>query len=244
MNTLTLKAKKREILGKKVKQLRKEELLPAVLYGKDIKPQTVAIDKKEFNKIFKTVGENTLIDLTIDEKETKKVLIADPQIDPVTDEIIHTDFHQVKLTEKINAEVPLEFINEEEAPAIKELEGTLVKEKDEIEVECLPRDIPHSIEVDVISLKTFDDMIHISDLKIPENVKVLDEPDEVVALVMPPRSEEELKELEEEVVEDIEKVEEVEKKEGEEEEEIGEGAPAIPTLEEEPKKEEPKKEGE
>lgn len=227
MENLKLIAKKREISGKKVKVLRKEGLLPAVLYGKETKPMSLVLGKKEFQKIYKTAGENALIDIEIDGKETRKVLISDPQIDPVTSEPVHTDFHQVKLTEKVTANVPLEFIKEEEAPAIKELEGTLIKDKDEIEVECFPQDIPHSIEVDVTVLKTFDDMIHISDLKIPENVKVLNEQEEVVATVMPPRSEEELKELEEEVVEDVEKVGEVEEKEeGEEGEEASvEGEP-------------------
>jgi len=223
METLNLKAKKREILGKKVNSLRRNGLIPAVVYGKEASSESLAVDRKEFQKIFKQVGENTLIDLSIDDNETKKVLISDPQVDPVTDEFIHVDFHQVKLTEKVQSEVPLEFINEEEAQAIKELEGTLVKDKDEIEVECLPTDIPHSIEVDVSLFKTFDDIIHVSDLKVPSNVKILDDPEEVVATVMPPRSEEELKELEEEVVEDVGKVEEVEKEEGEEVSEGEEG---------------------
>ena len=223
METLILKAKKREASGKKVNSLRKEGFIPAVIYGKEAKSASLIVGKKDFQKVFKQVGENTLIDLDIDGGETRKVLISDPQIDPVTDEPIHVDFHQVKLTEKVQAEVPLEFVKEEEALAIKELEGTLIKEKDEIEVECLPIDIPHSIEVDVSFLKTFDDIIHISDLNIPSNVKVLDDPEEVVATVMPPRSEEELKELEEEVVEDVEKVEGVEEAEKEEGEETPEG---------------------
>lgn len=233
METLNLKAKTREILGKKVKNLRKEGLLPAVLYGKETKPLSVAVEKKEFQKVFKSAGENALVDLIIEGKsakggpasggETKKVLISDPQLDPITLEPIHADFHQVKLTEKVNAEVPLDFIKEEESPAIRELEGTLVKEKDSIEVESLPQDIPHSIEVDTSQLKTFDDIIHVSDLKIPANVEVLDNPDEVIALIMPPRSEEELKELEEEVVEDVLKVEEIEKEKGEGEEVLEEG---------------------
>lgn len=238
MEALVLKAKKREVSGKKVKSLRREGFIPGVLYGKEAKNESLAVERKEFQKVFKQVGENTLIDLNIDDNETRKVLISDPQIDPVTDEPIHVDFHQVKLTEKVQAEVPLEFVKEEESLAIKELEGTLIKEKDEIEVECLPTDIPHSITVDVSFLKTFDDKIHISSLNIPPNVKVLDEPEEVVATVMPPRSEEELKELEEEVIEDVEKVEGVEEEEGEEKEEGEEGEKES----ESEQKEEPKEE--
>ncbi len=224
METLTLQAKNREISGKKVNALRRQGFVPAVVYGKDVSSESVAVDKKQFKKVFKEVGENTLINLKIDDKEAKKVLISDHQIDPLTGEPIHIDFHQVKLTEKVKAEVPLKFVGEELSPAIRELEGVLGKEKDNIEVESLPVDIPHEIEVDVSVIKTFDDTIYVSDLKVPANVKVLDEPQEVVAKVFPPRSEEELKELEEEVVEDVEKVEEVEKKEeeGEETEEAAE----------------------
>lgn len=235
METLVLNAKKREVVGKKVNKMRREGIIPAVLYGKEIKPASLSVDKKEFQKVYKEAGENALIDLKIDNEDLKKVLIADPQIDPVTSIPIHVDFHQVKLTEKVQADVPLSFMNEENSPAIKELEGTLIKDKDTIEVECFPQDIPHSIEVDVSRLKTFEDMIRVSDLSVPSNVKVLDEADEVVVTVMPPRSEEELQGLEEEVVEDVEKVEVEEKESGDEEgEEKGEAS-----AKEEPSQEKP-----
>jgi len=215
MENFTLNAQERNISGKQVSQLRQKGLIPAIVYGKDEKNESITVDKKEFQKIYKSVGENTLIDLKIENK-IKKTLISDMQIDPITMEPIHIDFHQVKLTEKVHAEVPLEFIKEEEAPAIRELEGTLVKSKDEVEVESLPSDIPHSIEVDISSLKTFDDIIHISDLVVPQNIKIIDDPEDVVVLVEVPRSEEELKELEQKVVEDVEKVHAVEEKKEEE----------------------------
>lgn len=120
------------------------------------------------------------------------------------------------MTEKIVTEIPLKFIGE--APAVVDLDGTLLVNRDNIEVECLPTDLVHEIEVDISSLKTFDDLIKVADLKIPKGLEVLNDPNEVVASVTPPRSEEELAELEAPVEEKVEEVEEVEKERKEEEE--------------------------
>lgn len=223
---IKLIAKIRKTLGKKSKKLRREGFLPAVIYGHGVKSLPLQLNTREFLHTFKKAGSNTIITLTIEDasdKKERKVLIHEPQVNPVTDEPIHVDLYEVKMTEKIETQVPLEFENEEIAPAIKELEGTLVKNVDELEISCLPGDIPHDIKVDCSVLKTFEDAIHVKDLPIPENVEVLTELEEVVATVTPPRSEEELAELEEEVVEDVEGVEGAEKptEEGEEAAEEG-----------------------
>ncbi|NIM47619.1 MAG: 50S ribosomal protein L25 [Candidatus Aenigmarchaeota archaeon] len=201
METITLKAKKREVVGKKVKKLRKEGFLPAVLYGRDTKNENLSILKAEFEKIFKKAGLNKIVSLVIEGEGKKNVLIHEPQVDPVTNNPLHVDLYQVKMTEKITTNVPLVFIGE--SKAVREMDGTLVKNRDEIEVECLPTDLPSGIEVDITSLIDFESTIHIKDLKIPAGVTVLDDPEETVALVEPPRSEEELAELEEPVVEEI-----------------------------------------
>jgi len=206
METLNLKANNREITGKKVKGLRRTGFVPAIIYGKKVKSQTLMVDKKEFDKVYKEAGENALVELET-ESGKEKVLIVDIQRDPVTYEYLHVDFHKVKLDEKVKTEVPLEFENEEITPVVKELEGILVKEKTEIEVECLPTDIPHNIKVDVMVLKTFEDRVLVSDLKVPANVEILNEADEIVVLAKPPRSEEELEALDQEIVEDVAKVE-------------------------------------
>lgn len=192
MEQISLKAKKREFTKKKVKILRQQGILPAVLYGHEVKPVNLSLDAKEFNKIFDSVGRSSLINLEIENEKPIKVLVHDLQLHPVTDETMHADFYQVKMTEKITTEIPLEFIGE--APAVKELEGNLITSKDEIEVECLPDALIPKIDVDISVLKTFDDLIHVKDLKVPSNIEVLDDPEEVVALVTPPRSEEELEE--------------------------------------------------
>jgi len=220
MEKLVLKAKKREKIGGDFSKLRRSGFLPAVTYGRGIGSESIFLELKEFDRVFKEAGENTLIDLLVDNKEVKKVLIKEPQIEPVTGQIIHVDLYQVKMTEKIKAEVPLNFIGESEA--VRNMDGVLITNKDEIEIECLPGDLPHAIDVDISSLKTFDDMICIKDLLVPKGVTILGDPQDVVALVNPPRSEEELAALEEKPVENIEAVGVVEKKaakEAEEEEE-------------------------
>ena len=220
METLLLKAKTRQEKGKANKKLRREQIIPAVVYGHDFKPVALRVKYLDFEKIFKKAGESSLLDLAIEEKKPLKVIIQEVQTDAKTGRIIHADFHQVKMTEKITTEIVLKFVNE--SPAVKELSGVLVKNLDKIKITCLPVDLVREIEVDLSGLKTFEDIIYVKNLKIPDKIEVLDKPDEVVAKVIPPRSEEELKELEEKPEEKVEEVEKVEKEKKEGEEEKGE----------------------
>jgi len=216
--TLSLNVKKREVTGKGVKNLRKQNLIPAVIYGKDVPSQNLAVEYLPFNKLYKEAGESTLIDLKIDETAPVKVLIQEVQADPLTGKLAHVDFRQIKMTEKLKVDALLKFINE--SPAVKELGGTFVHSMEKIEIECLPQDLVHEIEVDLSVLKTFEDRIHIKDLKVPSGVKILSDMNATIAAVEAPLTEEELKaELETPVVEKVEEVGvvEKEKKEGEEE---------------------------
>ena len=188
---LTLKAKTRTILGKKVKSLREEGILPAILYGPVIKkPILLEIDSKDFDKIFKEAGESSLISLEIEggEKSSKQkenlVLIHDTEDDPMTGKPTHVDFYQPRLDKEVEAKVPIVF--EGEAPAVKELEGTLVRNISEVEVKALPQKLPKEIKVDVTGLKTFEDRILIKDLELPEGVRILKDPEEIVVLITPP----------------------------------------------------------
>lgn len=211
--TLELNAKVREdIKSNKLKALRKKGFVPAIVYGPGHKPLPIQVEYQEFKKVFDDAGESTIIKLKAG-NDSKNVLIHEVARDPVTDKFIHIDFYQVRMDKAISAEVSLIF--EGEAPAVKNLEGVLIKNITEVEVEALPKDLPHEIKVDISCLETFDEHIKIKDLKLPEGVKVLAEPEEVIALVTPPRTKEELEELEEKPEE---KVEEVEGVEGEEEE--------------------------
>ena len=211
---LSLSANIRKTLGKKVKSLRKKDILPGVLYGPKIKPLPLEIDLKEFEKIYKETGESTLISLEVaDLKRKYLVLIHDSEKDPVTDRIIHIDFYQPSLEEEVTVAVPIIF--EGVSLAVKELGGTLVRNIHELEVKALPQNLPHEIKVDISKLKTFEDDILVKDLVVPKEVKILKDPEESVALVTPPEKVEE--ELVEPIEEKVEEVQEEKKEEGEEE---------------------------
>lgn len=248
MEDLILKSKKRDLTGKKVNQLRAQGELPVVLYGKEIKPLNLTINQKEFEKISKTAGTSTLVNLAIENEKPVKVLIQDLQFDPVKDNIIHADLYQVKMTEKIRTEIPLKFVGE--SAAVKESDGNLITNRDVLEVECLPDDLVSEIEVDISKLKTFEDFIHIKDIKVPEKINVLNDLEEVVALVEPPKTEEELekelapeaKEEEKAAIEGIEAEAEAEKAKEEGKETTEEGAAPEATPEQKPVEEPAKKE--
>ncbi len=211
MQSVILKAEKREQTGKQNKALRDKKWIPSVLYGHETKNISLKIELHDFNKTLKEAGQTTLIDLKIEgEKEPVKVLIHDIQYHPTTDRVIHVDLYKVNMKEKIKTEVPIKTIGD--APAVKDLEGSLLLNLSEIEIECLPGDLIQEIEIDITSLKTFEDKVLVSDLKVSDNIEILNDKEEVVALVNPPRSEEELAELDEAVEEDVDSVEVTEEK--------------------------------
>ncbi len=222
METITLEAKKRTITGKAVSQLREKGLIPAVMYGKGGDSISLEIPEQSFLKAFRVAGESTLIDLVID-GAANKVLIQEVAHDPLSDRIIHADFHKVSLTEKMHAKIPLVFVGE--AKAIKGLGGMLVKNVDELEVECLPTDLVHEIPVDISKLDNLGDIIHLKEVVIPPGIAVLHlHGEDPIVSVAAPRSEEELKALEEKPVESVESVEVIKKEKAEGEE--GEAAAA------------------
>jgi len=205
-----LKAAPRQELGRKFNQQRKAGQIPAVIYGHGIKSEPISVLAKDFKKIYNEAGESSLITLDLAGKK-RTVLIHDIAKDPLTDQIIHIDFYQVKMDEKIKAKVPLVFVGE--SMAVKAEGGILVKNFQEVEVEALPQKLPHHIEVDISALATFDNHILIKDLPVGEGVRIEAAPEEVVASVIPPRSEEELAALEEKVEAKVEEVKVVGKEE-------------------------------
>lgn len=199
---------------KTVAQVRASGAVPAVLYGHGITNQAIQVETKQFTKLFGQAGYTTLIDLSVDGK-AHNVLVREVQFHPIKELITHVDFYQVRLDEKVRAEVPLNFVGE--SAAIKDLGGVLVKSIDVIDLEALPQDLPHDIPVDISALKDFESTIRVSDLNLPQGVEIFTESETVVALVQAPRSEAELESLAEEVKEDVEAVEAVEKPKTEEE---------------------------
>lgn len=191
---LILEAKLRELRGKHTKQLRQKGLLPAVLYGKGKDTLSLQVSARDFKRVFHQAGESTLINLKIAGQGDKKVLVHDVAKHFMKDVPIHVDFYEVDLARKIRTKVPIHFKGT--APAVKELGGVLVKNLNELEVEALPQDLPPFLEVDIENLKSFNELMRISDLKISEKIKLMGHPEDVIVKVQAPRSEEELKELE------------------------------------------------
>ena len=229
METIELQADKRTIFGRKTQALREQGLIPAVLYGNKIESLPIQINGKDFEKVYKKAGESTLVYVKI-RGQSYPTIIYDITTDPVSDNVIHADFYKVSLTEKITAKVPLVFMGE--SLAVKDLQGILVKNINEIEIEALPQDLPHNIEVDISLLKTFEDHILLKDLAVSDKLEIKGNPEEILALVQAPISEEELKKELETPTASAEEVEVI-KKEKEEE---------IPVSEEEAKPVKPKEE--
>jgi len=203
---LSLKAKIRKETGKQVEKLRKKGQIPAVLYGPKIENLSLEIGLKEFTKVYQEVGESSLLKLEVGDKDFL-VLVHAMEIDALSQKPLHIDFYQPRLDEEITVSVPLIF--EGESPAVKGLGGTLVKNIHQVEVRAFPQNLPHEITVNVGKLEKFGDDILIKDLVLPEGVKILKGPEEIIVLAAEPQKvEEELAKPIEEKVEEVGKVEE------------------------------------
>lgn len=166
--------------------LRKEGNLPAVFYGSGKESTPITISLKDFIKVWKAAGESTAITL---ETPSGKIhtLIHDVQFNPVTSSPVHADFLVVDMNKTTTVSVPLEFVGV--SAAVKNGFGTLVKVLHEVEVEALPKDLPHQVEVDISKLETLEDQIHVSSIKLGAGVSMITDGEEVVALVTPAREE-------------------------------------------------------
>ncbi|MBI4100643.1 50S ribosomal protein L25 [Candidatus Microgenomates bacterium] len=172
MKKYKLQAEKRKTLGKKVKNLRKQGVLPANLYGKSIKSESLQLPGLDFEKLFKEAGETGLVELTlVGEEKSRPVLIHNLQRDPISGLVLHADFYQVDLKEKVKSMVPIEIVGE--ALAVKDKKGVLLQTLTEIEIEALPTDLPENFQVDITNLVDVDQEIKVEDLKAPAGVAIL-----------------------------------------------------------------------
>jgi large subunit ribosomal protein L25 len=177
-----LSADPRTVIGKQVKQLRRQQMLPANVYGHKVDATAVTISLPDFKAVFKQAGETGLIDLQVNgEAQTRPVLIHDTLVDPMSDALLHVDFYQVNLKEKLVATVPLEFVGE--SPIVKASEGILLELLQEVEVESLPTDIPSVIEVDISGLTEVDQGIKVGDLSLPTGVTMQTDVEELVCKI-------------------------------------------------------------
>lgn len=182
MQEIKLTVKKRDITGRKVKNIRKQNIVPANIYGKKVKSQAVSLALDDFEKVFSQAGETGVIKVTIEgEKEERPILIQNVQFHPVTEKPLHVDFRQIILTEKVTAKIPVEL--EGEAPAVAQRLGILIQTLSEIEVEALPMDLLEKISVDVSKLVNIGDEIKVKDLAIDKKITLKVEEDLVVAKI-------------------------------------------------------------
>lgn len=167
---MELKSELRTILGKKVNALRAKGIIPGEIFGHGRENVHVSISEKEFNKLFKNAGTHTIFTLAIKGGENIPVLVSNIATNPISQKIITVDFHQIRMDEAIQTEVPIEFIGE--APAVK-LGLTILKIHNKIPIEALPAHIPQKITIDISKLTDADMSIGVEDITISKNVKVL-----------------------------------------------------------------------
>lgn len=194
-----------EIRTEKSASTRKSGRVPAVLYGKNVPSRSLSVPFLEFSRAYRAAGENTLIELSLPTGKPLNTLIYEVQRDPLSGAFLHIDFYQVRMDEKVEASVPIVFTGD--SPAVRGLGGVLIKALDEVEVSCLPGNIPHEFSVDISILATFDDQIRVSDISVPEGVQMVSDAETTVALVERPRSDAEMAELDTKVEADVTKVE-------------------------------------
>lgn len=182
----TLTAAPRSILGKQVKRLRQQGLLPANVYGRGLESLAIQLDAREFLRTVRAAGVRSMFELKVEgEPQPRFVLIRALQREGGTGDPIHVDFYQVDLNRPILTNVPLRVVGE--APAVRDLAGTLLVALETVTVRCRPLDLPEAIEVDVSKLASFDATITVGDLAAPPGVEIVTDPSTLVATVSPPR---------------------------------------------------------
>ena len=180
MDKTNLTSQPRDIIGRKVKKLRAQGLVPAHVFGHEIKSENISIDEKDFKTIYHKVGETGIINLKLDTREYP-VLVKGLHLDPVSLKILHVDFYKVNLSEKVKVQVPLEVVGESRAVETKV--GLLLTPISEVEVEALPANLPEKIEVNIESLKEVGDTITVADLKVDDKIEILSDAELVVASI-------------------------------------------------------------
>jgi large subunit ribosomal protein L25 len=214
VNPIELQVSSRELLGKRVRHLRKQGVLPANIFGHGMNSRSVQVESAAFQAAYGKAGTNTLVALKVDSDTPVMALIRRVQRNPVNSRLLHADFYEVSMTEKISLSVPLAFVGE--APGVVTGGGILLRNLEKVEVECLPGDLVHSIPVDISVLTEVGSALYVKDLKVGAAVTIHADPDELVVKVMAPAKEEVVAVAEEAAPADVEVV--AKKKEKEQEE--------------------------
>lgn len=182
MDQIELEVTNREILGKKVRFLRRQGITPVHLFGHGIQSMTLQCNTDRLQWVLAEAGKTRLLSLKLDsEKRPRAAVVREVQAEPRTGELFHVDFYQVEMAEQVKIEVPIVVVGE--APVLKSKENTLVQELDTLTVECLPAKIPPSIEVDVSAIAEADEVVRVKDIELDEEVTVLSDPELVLVRV-------------------------------------------------------------
>ncbi len=185
---IQLSAQPRTVIGKQVNALRRSGAIPAVLYGTHVdKPLTMQIDEKTLKIVVAKAGHNRLIKLTLDGGEPRLVLAREVQRNSITGRIVHVDFQEVSMTEKISTQVPLTIVGT--SPAVTRGEGLLIHGISTVLIRALPSDLVTNIDVDVTALQSLNQSLMVGDLKVPETIEIMTPRDEMVAKVVPVKEE-------------------------------------------------------
>ena len=220
MDKVVLKAAPRAVTGKQVRALRRAGQLPGVIYGHKVKPIAISMEAHEASLVLGRLTSSSLVTIELEGKEYPS-LVREKQRNYIKGILIHVDFQAVSLTEKIRASVSI--VLNGNSPAVKDFSAVLVTGLDSLEVEALPQDLPERVTVDISGIANIGDGVHVRDIVMPDNVTLLDDPDEMIVLATAPREEEEEEEEvtpEEEALEEGAEPEVIEK--GKKEEEEGE----------------------
>src|SRR3989338_3670348 len=189
MDKIELTATKRTVTGKQVGQLRRSGKLPGVLYGPGVEPQPIQLDTREATRTIRHIIGARLIDMTL-EGQPRKVLVREIQRDSIRGDFLHVDFYAVDMDRQLRVKIPINLVGN--SPAVTGLSGVLVHGLTDLEVECLPRDLIPSVDADLGELKEIGNSIHVRALYLPKTIRVLTDPDELVARVTYQTKEEDL----------------------------------------------------
>ncbi len=217
MDVPTLKLDRRTLLGKKVRSLRRQGVIPVHVYGANIEPASLQVDDRTLNRILPQVGSNIPVSVEYEGQDGENIcFVREIQRHPVTESVIHVDFLRVDVTQTVAAEVPVILVGA--SPAVTQMAGTLLQNVQSLSIEALPMNMPAEVTVDISSLIDFDATIAVGDVEVPGDVTVLNEPGDVMVRVAPPRLEVEVEDEELEEGEEGEELEDGEEAEDSEEE--------------------------
>jgi len=189
MEQIVLNAELRNVTGKAVRHIRREGYIPAVVYGHRTEPMSLQVAERALHQALRVAGTNRLITLNVPGQETPRmVLLRELQRDALSHTMLHVDFYEVVMTEKITADVPIVLLGE--SKLVKGGNGLLFQGLDAIEVECLPGDLPQQVEIDLSTLVELNQAVMVRELKLGDGVEILTDLNEVIVKILPPEAEE------------------------------------------------------